>query len=199
MTTRSFSEIELTTARLFLCPLKQTDAAALFQIHADPEFMRFWSTPPWQSIDQAHSKIASDQLALAAGEHIRLGIFLKQTEELLGTVSLFHFDWQSKRAELGYGIASPHWRKGYMHEAVSALITYAFQQLDLRRLEADVDPRNLASMRSLEKLGFVQEGLLRERWIVAGEVSDTALFGLLASDFIGCSLSPGRARISGSG
>lgn len=183
MMTHSFSDIELTTARLFLRALKQSDAAALFQIHSDPEFMQYWSSPPWQTIDQAHAKIAADQLALAAGEHLRLGIVLKQTEELIGTVSLFHFDTQSKRAELGYGIASTHWRKGYMHEAVKAVITYAFNQLGLRRLEADVDPRNLASMRSLEKLGFLQEGLLRERWIVAGVVSDTALFGLLASDF----------------
>ena len=70
-----------------------------------------------------------------------------------------------------------------MHEALSAVVEHAFGALALHRLEADVDPRNAASLRTLERLGFRQEGLLRERWIVADEVSDTAFFGLLASDW----------------
>jgi ribosomal-protein-alanine N-acetyltransferase len=55
--------------------------------------------------------------------------------------------------------------------------------MDLRRLEADTDPRNAPSIRALERLGFVREGLLRERWVVAGEVSDSALLGLLRRDW----------------
>ena len=51
-------------------------------------------------------------------------------------------------------------------------------------MEADIDPRNHASARSLERLGFTREGLLRERWIVKGEVSDTALYGLLQREWI---------------
>lgn len=70
-----------------------------------------------------------------------------------------------------------------MHEALGALISYAFENLALHRLEADIDPRNTASARSLERLGFQREGLLRERWIVAGEVSDTAFYGLLRSEW----------------
>ena len=66
---------------------------------------------------------------------------------------------------------------------VRALIGFAFGELGLNRLEADIDPRNLASARSLESLGFTREGLLRERWIVNGEVSDTALYGLLAREW----------------
>ena len=54
--------------------------------------------------------------------------------------------------------------------------------IGLNRLEADIDPRNVASAGLLERLGFVREGLLRERWIVGDEVSDSALYGLLASD-----------------
>jgi ribosomal-protein-alanine N-acetyltransferase len=52
----------------------------------------------------------------------------------------------------------------------------------MRRIEADIDPRNVASARLLERLGFVQEGLLRERWMVDDEVSDSAFYGLLESD-----------------
>jgi RimJ/RimL family protein N-acetyltransferase len=79
-----------------------------------------------------------------------------------------------------------------MNEALAAVIDCAFDHrlgapfddLRLNRLEADVDPRNAASCRALERLGFQREGLLRERWIVAGEVSDSAMYGLLHADWM---------------
>ncbi|MCW5633588.1 MAG: GNAT family N-acetyltransferase [Rubrivivax sp.] len=102
---------------------------------------------------------------------------------IVGTVSLFAFDAGNQRAEIGY-ILGPHaWGRGLMHEALQALVGYAFGALGLRRLEADIDPRNERSGLSLERLGFRREGLLRERWCVAGEVSDSALYGLLAREW----------------
>jgi [ribosomal protein S5]-alanine N-acetyltransferase len=179
----NFSHTVLKTARLDLRPLRPGDESALFRIHADPDFMRYWSDAPWADIERARRMIANDQRELAAGEHLRLGIVLRDSAQLIGTSSLFKLDMQNRRAEIGYGIAPAHWRQGYMSEAVSALIQFAFGKLDLIRLEADIDPRNLASAKSLEKLGFVREGCLRQRWIVAGEVSDSALYGLLAQEF----------------
>ncbi len=180
---RSFRDVALDTPRLMLRPLAQDDAAGLFRIFSDPEFMRYWSTPPWASIAEAHALIERDRRELDAGEHLRLGVFLRDGRELIGTSSLFHLNEACRRGEIGYGIARAHWRRGYMGEAVRALIGFAFGELGLNRLEADIDPRNLASARSLESLGFTREGLLRERWIVDGEVSDTALYGLLAREW----------------
>jgi RimJ/RimL family protein N-acetyltransferase len=145
--------------------------------------MRYWSSPPWSSPSQAENLIERDLRELAAGEHLRLGIFLSRRGPLVGTCSLFNFNEPCRRAEIGYGIARTHWRRGYMFEAASALIAWAFDELGLNRLEADVDPRNIGSSRSLEKLGFTREGLLRERWIVGTEVSDSALYGLLAREW----------------
>ncbi|MBI5258154.1 MAG: GNAT family N-acetyltransferase [Burkholderiales bacterium] len=176
---RNFTDTRLCTPRLALRPLAPADAQDLFGMHADAEFMRYWSSEPWTTLAQATRLIADDQQALAAGQHLRLGIFLREAPVFVGTCSLFHLVEPCRRAELGYGIARPWWRRGFMAEAVGALIDFAFHDLGLHRLEADIDPRNLASARSLEKLGFVREGLLRERWIVGGEVSDSALYGLL--------------------
>ena len=179
----SFSNVRLSTHRTDLRPLVLGDAEALFDVMANPSFMKYWSAPPWTRIDQAVEMIASDKQELAQGKHLRLAIIRKQDAGLIGTCSLFNLARQCRRAEIGYGIAPRFWRQGYMAEAVSALITWAFSDLQLHRLEADIDPRNKASAASLVKLGFVQEGLLRERWIVDGEVSDSALFGLLARDW----------------
>lgn len=179
----SFPEIQIRTKRLRLRPLAKGDELQLFGIHSNPEFMRYWSSPPWTSVDQAVALITRDLVEMAQGQQIRLGIFLSTTEEMIGTCTLFKLDRQCRRAEIGYGIAREFWRQGFMAEAVSALLEFGFMQMHLNRVEADIDPRNTASGKSLEKLGFVREGYLRERWIVGDEVSDSALYGLLRKDW----------------
>lgn len=178
-----FDQLTLTTPRLLLRPLTAADAQALFATFADPETARYWSTPPWTSIEEARKLIDMDMHALPAGEYLRLGLERRDSGDLIGMCSLFQWVRQCRRAELGYGMHRAHWGNGLMHEALSALLRHGFEQLDLNRVEADVDPRNAGSVRSLERLGFVKEGLLRERWIVEGEVSDTGFYGLLRSDW----------------
>lgn len=178
-----FDEVRLQTARLELRPLNGDDAAALFALFSDPAAMRYWSTPPWTSIEQAHASIAVDLDGLPKGEHLRLGLVRRDDGQLLGTCSLFHLHPSSKRGEIGYMLRADAWGRGLMHEALQALLQFAFDELKLHRLEADIDPRNGGSARSLERLGFTKEGHLRERWIVDGEVSDSALYGLLRSEW----------------
>ncbi len=174
----------LTTARLRLRPLEDCDAQALFGVFSDPRVMRYWSSPPWDSLEQARASIAADAADRAEGAHLRLGIELP-AQGLVGTCTLFGIQRSNRRAELGYALARPHWGNGYMHEALVALVGHGFGALALNRLEADIDPRNAKSARSLERLGFRLEGHLRERWIVAGEVSDSDLYGLLYRDWAG--------------
>lgn len=180
---QAFTNVRLLTARLELRPLSLGDAEQLLGIYSDPEFMRYWSSKPWTHIDQAIALIENDRRELAAGEHLRLGVYLRDQGGLIGTCSLFNLNEGCRRGEVGYGIARAHWRRGYMVEAVSALITFAFTELGLHRVEADIDPRNEGSARGLERLGFLREGLLRERWIVGEEVSDSALYGLLKREW----------------
>ena len=145
--------------------------------------MRYWNSQPWASLDQATTLIHREQAELAAGSHLRLGVRLGREARLIGTCGFFSIHLQCRRAKVGYGIARESWRKGYMAEALSALIEFGFGELNFNRIEADIDPRNVASARTLEKLGFLREGFLRQRWIVDGEVSDSALYGLLAEDW----------------
>jgi RimJ/RimL family protein N-acetyltransferase len=70
-----------------------------------------------------------------------------------------------------------------MREALEAMIGCAFSTMRLRRLEAEVDTRNLASARLLQRLGFAREGLLRQRWVAKGEVKDVEIYGLLRSEW----------------
>jgi len=179
----NFSGLTLQTERLQLRPLRETDAATILQIRGNPVVMRYGSSGPWTRLEQAEQLIARDIDNMASGEHLRLGLVPLGQDEIIGSCSLFRFHRDSRRAEIGYDMHPGHWRKGYMNEALRALLGHGFSALKLNRVEADVHPDNIASARTLERLGFQREGLLRERWIVEGQVSDTTLYGLLASDW----------------
>lgn len=173
----------LDTERLRLRPFAPDDLDALYAIYADAEVARYLSHPAWTSIDQARTKLA---LMLApSAEGLDLAIERRNDGELLGGVTIFSIHAESRRGELGYTLGRAHWGKGYAREAVAAFVTWAYSELGLHRLEADIDPRNRASATLLERLGFTLEGRLRERWIVAGEITDTDLYGLLASEWGG--------------
>lgn len=180
----SFESVRLQTQRLLLRPFTRDDADALFPIFSNAEVARYLSRPPWTDREQARERIEQDIEGMARREHLRLAIESRTSGALLGECCLFQFHPTSRRAELGYTLARDAWGRGYMGEALASVVGYAFHELDLNRLEADIDPRNTASERSLLRLGFVKEGHLRERWIVAGEVSDTGLYGLLRSDWV---------------
>ncbi len=179
----SFSDLALKTARLDLRPLALTDADALFVLKSDPVAMRYGSTPPWPDRQQAIDYIERDLRAMAAGEFAQLGVVRREDGAVIGTATLFSLDAQCRRAEVGYALLPSAWGHGYANEAVTALLDWGFEQLRLNRVEADVDPRNTPSARALERLGFVREGHLRERWIVGGEISDSWIYGLLAREW----------------
>lgn len=180
---RPFDQLALHTSRLRLRPLRRADAPALFGIFSDSRVTRYLSRPPWSTIEQALERVAEDEQALPARRYVRLGIERTDGEELIGECSLFNFAESSRRAEIGYVLAQHAWRRGYMGEALASLLELGFEELGLNRVEADIDPDNIASARTLERLGFQQEGRLRERWIVAGEVTDSYIYGLLRRDW----------------
>jgi [ribosomal protein S5]-alanine N-acetyltransferase len=171
--------IVIQTKSLTLRFLDEADLPAVYDIFSHPEVMRYWSYPPWTERSQAQQWLIQVQKGYRTGTDLQFGIERHTDHVLVGTCTLFQFHVASRRAEIGYALGRPYWGYGYMNMALQALLRYAFETLELNRLEADIDPRNVASARTLERLGFQKEGYLRERWIVNHEVSDTSLYGLL--------------------
>ncbi len=180
------------TQRLLLRPLQTGDVDALFAVFGDAEVMRYWSTPPWTDAEAGAAMVALDQASGPDADWMRLGLVRRADDRLLGTCTLFDHQAHSRRCELGYALAREAWGQGLMHEALTAMLDHGFGAWNLNRVEADIDPRNRASARTLERLGFCREGLLRERWIVGGEVCDSALYGLLQRDWL--ARDPGRPQ-----
>jgi RimJ/RimL family protein N-acetyltransferase len=180
----AFDSTTLVTERLLLRPLAPADAKMLFAVFSDSNVVRYWSSTPWTEREQADQYVAAAANGLREGATLRLGIEIVATGQLIGQAALYSFDRQNRRCDIGYALGRSHWGKGYATEALTKLVAHGFAALELNRVEADIDPRNEASARALERLGFRREGLLRERWIVGGEICDTEFYGLLKSDWV---------------
>lgn len=179
----AFTDVTLHTPRLLLRPLAPADSDALFAMRSDPRVQRYGSHAPWTERAIAVAYIERNVQAMAEGAHAQFAIERREDGRVVGTCTLYRLDAQSRRADCGYVLLPAEWGKGYATEAMSALLDWGFEALALHRVEADIDPRNTASAKLLERLGFAREGHLRERWIVEGEISDSWLYGLLAREW----------------
>lgn len=173
----------LDSARLRLRPLADSDVDEVFATFGDPEVMRYWSFPAFRERTQAEQFMATIRHDFAARTSVLWGIARREDDVLLGTCRLFHFESEHRRAEIGFALRRGDWGRGLASEAVAAVLDFAFGPLSLIRVEADVDPRNERSIRLLERLGFQREGLLRNRYIIAGEIQGTLFLGLLREEW----------------
>src|SRR5215211_4113867 len=173
----------IVTQRVVLRWISEEDVDGLYRVFSDPQVMRYWSTGPLANGEAAAELQREIALGNQNGTMLKWGLALRESNTVIGTTTLFNLSLDNGRAELGYAMGHAHWGKGYMNEALNALVSHAFEVMELRRLEADVDPRNTASIRTLEKLGFQREGFLRERWHVNGEIQDALFYGLLRREW----------------
>ena len=174
----------LKSPRLTLRSIEPGDAPALFEIFSDREVMRYWSSLPWVDPTQAVEFIESLRRLFVEGTLYQWGVVQSGNNVVIGTCTLAHIDLQNRRAEIGFILRRDHWGQGFMSEAVFRLLQFAFSELAMHRIEADVDPRNAPSIRLLERLGFQREGYLRERWLVCDEINDTVMYGLLGREWL---------------
>lgn len=173
----------LHTARLRLRPFTSADADALYAMHSNAYVLRYWDAPPWTEPARAERFIATCGQIAEEGSGARLAIEQGSDGAFLGWCGLTRWNPDHRSASLGYCLNEAAWGHGYATEAARALLQWAFDKLDLNRVQAEADTRNTASARVLEKLGFVCEGTLREDCIVNGVVSDSWVYGLLKREW----------------
>ncbi|MFO0617170.1 MAG: GNAT family N-acetyltransferase [Polyangiaceae bacterium] len=172
-------------ARVRLRPLRREDRGAVFALYCDKDAVRYGFSPKMDTLDDADELIDRTHRLALSREVFHWGAALTETDEIVGHATLFHLEKEHRRAEVGYSVVRHLWGRGIGAAAVTVLVRFAFGALDLRRLEADVDPRNTGSLRLVEKLGFVREGYMRERWELQGEIQDAVYFGLLRREWTG--------------
>jgi RimJ/RimL family protein N-acetyltransferase len=169
--------------RLTLRAVEAPDLPDLLEVNGDPQVTRFLPYATWQSQQDGEAWFARMQALGASGTSQQLVIARRADAKVIGTLLLFKYDEGSGRIELGYALGRAHWGQGLMREAVTAACAQTFDALGIRRIEAEVNPDNLASCALLVEVGFVLEGTLRKRWVAKGAAYDTNIYGCLAEDW----------------
>lgn len=184
MPTAPIPDLDLRTPRLSLRAVAEADLPDLLAVNGDPQVTRFLPYETWLGLDDAAAWLQRMHSLADSGTARQLVIVQRGSQRAIGTVLLFRFDAGSRRLEIGYVLGRSSWGQGLMHEALAAVCGHLFTRGGLRRIEAEVNPANGASVRVLQALGFVHEGTLRQRWVAKGAAYDTQMHGLLAEDWL---------------
>jgi ribosomal-protein-alanine N-acetyltransferase len=159
----------LRTERLVLRPARWDDLEPLHAIFSDPIVMRYWSRPPHATMEQTREWLGS---MIDSAPETSADFIVELDGCCIGKAGFFRLP------EIGFILAREHWRKGLAHEALAAILDHTFEARGLEAAEADVDPRNEASLGLLKKLGFVETGRAERTYQIAGEWVDSVYLRL---------------------
>ncbi|MRH43469.1 GNAT family N-acetyltransferase [Aquibacillus halophilus] len=173
----------LTTNRLLLREITDEDAKDVFTCFSNNKVTRFYGQESLENIEQAKNIVEFFANSYKEKRGLRWGIELKGSKGLIGTIGFNAWVPKHKRAEIGYEINPNYWRKGYASEAATAVISFGFENIDLTRIGAVVFMKNESSTNLLTKLGFQQEGILRDYMYQNGRANDTYIYSMLKRDF----------------
>ena len=171
------------TERLHVRRLELSDAQAILEMFSNPDVTKYLNIQQMTSLSQAEQFIKETHNGFQDYQLLELGIIETRSQRLIGTCTYSDWDQMNKRAEIVFALCKVSWGNGFMKELLPVFILFGFRDLGLHRIEADVDPRNLASIRLLEHFGFKREGYLRERYHINEEIQDAVFYGLLKKEY----------------
>jgi RimJ/RimL family protein N-acetyltransferase len=173
----------ITTERLVLRPFARSDAADVQRLAGEWAVADTTSNIPYPYPDgAAEAWISGHAERFERREIMTLAVTLRATGELAGCISLRLKDSDDK-AEMGYWMGVPYWKRGYCSEAARALMTYGFEQMGLHRIYAFHFARNPASGRVMQKAGMSCEGTLRQHVKKWERYEDLVAYGILRSEY----------------
>jgi ribosomal-protein-alanine N-acetyltransferase len=176
-----FCDIE--TERLFLRKLGDQDLEFVFKQFSDPLVSQYlYDEAPL--VDKSGAKEIINFFKEQDGKsYNRWGMVIKNTSEMIGTIGFHHWDKERFHAEIGYDLYPDWWGKGFMTEAMMAVLCHGFEVMNLNRIEAFIYPENERSMNLAKKFGFQMEGILRDYFYLNGQFYDHVVLSLLKREW----------------
>jgi ribosomal-protein-alanine N-acetyltransferase len=168
--------------RLSLRYARPADAEALFEMGRDPDVSRFFSWGPYEDVGQAAAFIERMAEQREAGERLEL-LIVDADDTPIGITGLSEFSQRDRRAVVGTWLGREHWGSGANADSKALVLALGFRALGLQRISAYAHPDNARSVRALERMGFVAEGVLVGWHLHAGERRDVAILRLLREDW----------------
>lgn len=173
----------LNTERLRLRPFEPRDKDAIYALQSNARVLKYWDAPPWNELSAADRFLESSKSIAEDDRGIRLVLERLSDGAFVGWCTIGGWNSTFRSATLGYCLMEAAWGQGYATEASNAVLGWAFETLNLNRVQGEADTRNHGSWMVMEKLGFTREGTLRQDCIVNGDISDTHVYGLLRAEW----------------
>jgi ribosomal-protein-alanine N-acetyltransferase len=175
---------ELESKRLRFRKLTPEDAPEILLLRGNSETMKYIPRPLIIDFEGAlaHIKMINDKID--ENIDVNWAVTEKGSDKCIGIMGFYRTQPEHFRTELGYMITAEHWGKGYVTEAVTVLLDFAFNSLQFHSIEAVIDSRHIGSERVLQKVGFVKEAHFKENFYYNNEFTDTVIYGLLKRNFI---------------
>lgn len=171
------------TKRLMLRQVTTEDAADMFDYLSDQDVVKPMGLDPFETKKDVMDEIQWYASVYEEGTGIRWGITLKDSGKVIGSCGFLNRIPKHYRAEVGYEVSKDYWGQGIASEALEAVVRYGYHHLRLERIEALIEPANVASQKLVEKQGFEKEGLLRHYEFARGKFDDLYMYSIIKADF----------------
>lgn len=176
--------MQLETPRLVLREFSNDDWPAVLRYQRDPLYLRYYE---WEQRSEEDVREFVDMLEALQHEQPRtkfqFALEMKESGELIGNCGIRLTSHGSHEANIGYELAPGYWRNGLATEAAKEIVRFGFEELGLRRIEADIVADNLGSAAVLRKVGMTLEGRLRNKLFYKGRHWDRLWFGILREEW----------------
>lgn len=173
------------------------DAEQLFDLGKDPAVTRFFSWGPYTSIDQPLGYIESLKSTRGSGRLLEFVIVQRETDRIVGVTGLTEFSKRDRRAVVGSWMGHKYWGTGVNLASKALVLSLGFNQLGLERISAYSHVRNGRSKAALERLGFVNEGILHHWHRHRDEPQDVYIHCLLKELFLRSDIGSDEITVSG--
>ncbi len=181
-TFKTFPQIE--TSRLVLRKITPSDANDLFSFMSDEATVKNNLILPHKQIAETDKFIKYLNKQYDKQQDIRWGITKKGSDTLIGTIGYFNFHPQDFQAEIGVILDKQYWRGGIMTEALVAALTFGFNNLAFNRITIFIWPDNAPAIGLAKKVGFQEEGLLKECKFLNDQFYDLGMYSLLKKNYL---------------
>lgn len=146
----------LTTERLVLRQLENTDAGEIFQLRTDVIVNQYIDRPKTNSVEEAEEFINKIKKAIKEHQSILWGINFQNESALIGTICLWNISEEQSKSEIGFELLPQYHGRGIMKEAIPSVIDYGFQKMELHSIDAVIHPGNYRSIQLMEKNKFIR-------------------------------------------
>lgn len=155
--------------------LNSNDAKLLFCFNSSIDNLVFVPRKPFKSIDEANDLLSKFLKSMEEKTSIWWAFQTLKSGRSIGYGGLFGIDYENRRAEIGYGFLREFWGKGYASSIVDYITNFGFSELKLHRIYGLVYPENKASIRVLEKNGYLNEGIMHDYYYAREKYFDMSL------------------------